>query len=612
MLFGVLAFHAEAQDDNKIDSLLNVYNSQEDDTIKVSTAAALYNSYLYNEPIKAKEWALKEWTLSKEIGYEKGISDGIYHLGVYYNNLNNGDSAEYYYRKAHARYVNAGNLVGETTVNHGMAILQYSRGNYPEALDILHQNIKIFEEKIKDTLDIALSYDLIGSIHMYMGNYRIALKETLKALKLLEQSDSRIRMADALNHMGAIEFNLLNFEKSIDYNTRALNIYREANDKVYEAQALNDLGNTYYYMNSYDKAQENLEQSLVISTEMNIPDLQGTSLSNLGKVATELEAYDDAIAYFEQSMAIHQKTGQQYKIMEVLNYMATTHNAMGQPDAAVRFTDQAIDLAEEANAKNNLKNSYLQRSKAHALLGNYKKAYEDRMQLSTVNDSIFNETKSQQIEELRTIYETEKKEQQIVIQENEIQLLEQKAKVSNLQRILLASGLGLSLLIFGLGFYAIRQKMKRNRLEREKIQSELAFKKKELTTHALHLAKKNEVLEGLKQKVEQLRSTENARGYKQLIQTIDFDLQDDNNWENFARYFQEVHKDFNSNVKRSFPDVTPNELRLMALLKMNLSSKEIANILNISPEGIKKARYRLRKKLDITSDESLQDLVLSI
>jgi DNA-binding CsgD family transcriptional regulator len=65
-------------------------------------------------------------------------------------------------------------------------------------------------------------------------------------------------------------------------------------------------------------------------------------------------------------------------------------------------------------------------------------------------------------------------------------------------------------------------------------------------------------------------------------------------------------------VKARFPDITANELRLLALLKMNLSSKEIANILNISQEGIKKARYRLRKKLNIATEDSLQDLVLSL
>jgi len=63
---------------------------------------------------------------------------------------------------------------------------------------------------------------------------------------------------------------------------------------------------------------------------------------------------------------------------------------------------------------------------------------------------------------------------------------------------------------------------------------------------------------------------------------------------------------------RSYPEVSNNDLRLMSLLKMNLSSKEIANILNISVEGVKKARYRLRKKLNLNTEESPQELVIEL
>ena len=155
--------------------------------------------------------------------------------------------------------------------------------------------------------------------------------------------------------------------------------------------------------------------------------------------------------------------------------------------------------------------------------------------------------------------------------------------------------------------------MKRNKLVKEKLDAELDFKKKELTTHALHLAKKNELLEGLKQKANELKTSENTtNGYQQLIRTIDFDLKDDNNWENFAHYFQQVHKDFNQNVAKKYPEVTPNELRLISLVKMNLSIKEMANILNISVPGVKKARQRLRKKMDLSTKDSLEMAVLEI
>jgi DNA-binding CsgD family transcriptional regulator len=143
--------------------------------------------------------------------------------------------------------------------------------------------------------------------------------------------------------------------------------------------------------------------------------------------------------------------------------------------------------------------------------------------------------------------------------------------------------------------------------------AELNFKKKELTSHALQLAKKNEMLEGLKQKAMALKkNSSEKKNVQQLINTINFDLKHDHGWEHFYSYFEEVHTDFNKNILLQYPNITSNELRLMVLLKMNLNSKEIADILNISAEGVKKARQRLRKKMNLSADESLEALILSL
>ncbi|CAN0580649.1 unnamed protein product [Ectocarpus sp. 12 AP-2014] len=230
-----------------------------------------------------------------------------------------------------------------------------------------------------------------------------------------------------------------------------------------------------------------------------------------------------------------------------------------------------------------------------------------------MHDSIFSQENSQKISALELRYKTEKSEQEIALQKQEIAFLEEKEKTARLQRIGLIAGLLTTLLLFGLVYYGIRQKMKRNRLERERVKAELEFKKKELTSHALHLAKKNEVLEGLKQKAAELKQTDGGgKAYQELIKTINFDQQDDKVWENFTRYFEAVHKDFEKEAISRFPDITKNELRLMALIKMNLSSKEIANILNISAVGVKKARNRLRKKMQLTPEDSLESKILSI
>jgi len=169
-------------------------------------------------------------------------------------------------------------------------------------------------------------------------------------------------------------------------------------------------------------------------------------------------------------------------------------------------------------------------------------ALDEYTRFKILNDSLFDLKKDGQIEELKTIYETEKKEQQLALQEKEITVLEQEAKISNQQRWLLGGGMTLSLLALGFGFYGFRQRTKKNKLEKEKVVADLEFKKRELTTHALHLAKKNEVLENVKLKAKDLKSQGDTKGYQELIKTINFDQQDDKNWESFTQYFEHLNR----------------------------------------------------------------------
>lgn len=316
----------------------------------------------------------------------------------------------------------------------------------------------------------------------------------------------------------------------------------------------------------------------------------------------------EGIAYLKESVNLLRSGNRPDELFQSLAAVGEAYNAINKPNEGLGYFNEAITLLESKRPTANGAMVYKGRSEAMEMIEDYSRALKDYKEYKTLNDSVFNSDKTNQIEELRTIYDTEKKEQQIVLQEKEITVLEQQAEISDLQKLLLAGGLLLSLL----GFYGLRQKMKRNKLQREKMAAELEFKKKELTTHALHLAKKNEVLEHVKEKAKALKLEENARGYRDLIQTINFDQQDDKNWENFTQYFEQVHKDFSARINSRYPKVTKNELRFMALLKMNMSSKEIATILNISPHGIKKARQRLRKKMQLSPEDSLESIVMAL
>jgi tetratricopeptide (TPR) repeat protein len=390
-------------------------------------------------------------------------------------------------------------------------------------------------------------------------------------------------------------------------------VYHEYDDKVYESQVLNDIGNTYYYLEEYDSAVLYLNDALELARETGSRDIEGTALTNLGKVYCRTGQYQKAISFTNSGLEIHKITGSQNKIVESLIDLGDIYNEIENYRLAINYFNRAIDLASEIGARESIRQGYFKRPVTYENLGAYRKSLDDFKAYKNAEDSIFDEKKSQQIEELRTIYETEKKEQELALKDNEIMLLEEQSKVNALRQVILVSGIVLLLVLASLLYFGMHQKLKRKQLEKDFVDNELAFKKQELTTHALHLANKNEILEDLKSQILELRKNgDQPQAYNSIVNTIKLNLQDDKNWENFKNYFDQVHKDFNAKVKQRYPEVTAYELRLMALLKMNLSSKEIANILNISNEGIKKARYRLRKKLNISSEESLSDLIVAL
>src|SRR5690606_12477332 len=94
-----------------------------------------------------------------------------------------------------------------------------------------------------------------------------------------------------------------------------------------------------------------------------------------------------------------------------------------------------------------------------------------------------------------------------------------------------------------------------------------------------------------------------------LIKEVEKENQD---WDNFALHFNNVNSDFFNKLKDKFPDLTPNELKLCALIKMNLSSKEIAQLMNITIKAVEVGRYRLRKKLHISSETNLYDFLIQV
>lgn len=147
------------------------------------------------------------------------------------------------------------------------------------------------------------------------------------------------------------------------------------------------------------------------------------------------------------------------------------------------------------------------------------------------------------------------------------------------------------------------------KLRNEKLQNDIDSKSRELAASTMSIVKKNELLGTIKK---ELLPVKDDKQVKSVIRTIDKNLSNTKDWEFFEEAFNNADKDFLQKLKHEHPKLTPNDLKLCAYLRLNLSSKEIAPLLNISVRSVEIKRYRLRKKMNLEHQTSLVEYILSI
>ncbi len=151
-------------------------------------------------------------------------------------------------------------------------------------------------------------------------------------------------------------------------------------------------------------------------------------------------------------------------------------------------------------------------------------------------------------------------------------------------------------------------------LKNEKLLAQVELKNRELSTSTGHLLNKNSFINSVKHNISTIikksKNKEVQHELSKIMSNIDKNISQDKDWEKFAIHFDQVHGGFTTKIQEKYPNLTPQEMKLSVYLRMNLSSKEIAHLLNISLRGVEIARYRLRKKLGLNRAINLQDFIL--
>ena len=149
------------------------------------------------------------------------------------------------------------------------------------------------------------------------------------------------------------------------------------------------------------------------------------------------------------------------------------------------------------------------------------------------------------------------------------------------------------------------------RIRNEQLSNVVDEKNRELAVSTMSLNSKNELLTFIKDDLKK-NVQEGSGSIKSVITTINKNITEEDSWNVFKEAFDSADKDFLKKVKLAHPSLTPNDLRLCAYLRLNLSSKEVAPLLNISVRSVEIKRYRLRKKMELSHEQGLVEYIMAV
>jgi DNA-binding CsgD family transcriptional regulator len=153
------------------------------------------------------------------------------------------------------------------------------------------------------------------------------------------------------------------------------------------------------------------------------------------------------------------------------------------------------------------------------------------------------------------------------------------------------------------------------RLKHLELVKQIETKDKELTVYSLNFIEKNKLIEDIKNEFYDLKINklgDSGRKIDGITKKLEDSFKIDRDWDEFKNYYEGIHKNFFKILKENYPELTSTDLKLCALIKLNLNSKEIARILGVLPESIKTGRYRIRKKLKLKQSDNLFDFLNNV
>ncbi|MCD4772365.1 MAG: tetratricopeptide repeat protein [Bacteroidales bacterium] len=511
---------------------------------------------------------------------------------------------------------------GIAKANCNLGNIFFEQNKYQPAINYFLISVKIFKE-LGSKNDIAKAYNKLGYIHLIQNDNKQALDAFFKSLIYSTEIGDEYQTAYSFNYIGNTYYNQKRYDLAMDYYKQSLELRKKINDLKGIAGTYNNIGEIFRLKKNYYQALEYYQKSVEINTEIGNRKWLSINYQNIGSIFQDMGDYQKAISFFLKGLEISNNINYKNGISSINNSIGNYYLKLKQNSLAIDYFNIALNTAKEINSSLEILKNYLSLSNSYKNKKNYQKSLQFYHQYSILKDSLKNIDKERQFSKLEKSYELEISESQNILKDNEIELLERNKKINQLQMTILISGL-LLVLIFGMfAFSRQKNKIKKDRelLEKNKqiheahktlMSTTINNKNKELINFALHIGHMNEFIQALKSDIYNIKNKKEEDKpslIKDLIFKINQSLRVNHELEKFQKDVDKVNRDFFNKLYKKYPDLTKNEKQLSALLRLNLSSKEIASLNNISTKAVEMSRYRLRKKLKLDLNTSLTDFL---
>lgn len=389
-----------------------------------------------------------------------------------------------------------------TTENYELIISQIMdlakfyiyNSDYSSALETYESALPFAELSDNDTI-IGLIIHSIGNAYYYASEFDLALEKYLEALSIRENINDTSGMAASTNNIGLIYWKLKQNDLALKYYNLSLFYELSINNYAGIASSYNNIGMTYWRLEQIDSAIFYIRKSLKIKLEYDINKRSLTdAYNNLGVLYRQQAMNDSALIYFNKCLVLDKQNQDRHDIANTYINIATSYSYLNNNYKALVFLDSAETLSTQINDIELLAHIYDLRANIYAENSNYFDAYKTLRKYIKYKDSIYSENITNQIAEMQTKYDTEKKEHEIELQNKEI---EQKNTELTFQRKILYGFSVFSIIIIVLLVFLTRlffQKKKANNLLKQK-NVEILQQNEEIETQANNL---NEAFEKIR------------------------------------------------------------------------------------------------------------------